>query len=162
TNKPDLVAQDMAFLRALLDVVNDVPHVAMLVVMIASDTDKTALSAAAQERRDDLNSLLDRNGLPTTVTEVGDFADILRRRLFDAEPAGEVLAATAALYKGVLADKAWTKQVWDPIGADWRRAWPVEVAACYPFHPMLMSLAKEEWSKVTGFQRVRSTIRIFA
>ena len=36
-NKPDLSAQDMAFLRALLDVVNDVPHVAMLVVMIASD-----------------------------------------------------------------------------------------------------------------------------
>ena len=27
---------------------------------------------------------------------------------------------------------------------------------------MLMSLAKEEWSRVTGFQRVRSTIRIFA
>ncbi|MFE7214529.1 DUF499 domain-containing protein [Streptomyces sp. NPDC057611] len=162
TNKPDLVAQDMAFLRALLDVVNDVPHVAMLVVMIASDTDKTALSAAAQGRRDDLNSLLDRNGMPTTVTEVGDFADILRRRLFDAEPASEVLAATAALYESVLADKAWTKQVWDPIGADWRRDWPAEVATCYPFHPMLMSLAKEEWSKVTGFQRVRSTIRIFA
>ncbi|MGV8048539.1 hypothetical protein PJP07_30525, partial [Mycobacterium kansasii] len=28
-NKPELSAQDMAFLRALLDVVNDVPHVAM-------------------------------------------------------------------------------------------------------------------------------------
>jgi len=27
---------------------------------------------------------------------------------------------------------------------------------------MLMALAKEEWSQVTGFQRVRSTIRIFA
>ncbi|MFD4956203.1 DUF499 domain-containing protein [Streptomyces sp. NPDC058451] len=157
-----LAAQDMAFLRALLDVVNDVPHVAMLVVMIASDTDKTALSAAAQARRDDLNSLLERNGMPTTVTGVGDFADILRRRLFDAEPAREVLSATAALYESVLTDKAWTKQVWDPIGANWRRSWPKEVATCYPFHPMLMSLAKEEWSKVTGFQRVRSTIRIFA
>ncbi|MFF2629273.1 DUF499 domain-containing protein [Kitasatospora griseola] len=162
TNRTDLAAQDMGFLRALLDVVNDVPHVATLVVMIASDTDKTALSAAAQDRRDDLNSLLDRNGLPATVTEVGDFADILRRRLFDAEPAAEVLAATAALYEPVLADKAWSKQVWDTVGADWRRRWSAETASCYPFHPMLMSLAKEEWSKVTGFQRVRSTIRIFA
>ncbi|MCY0937876.1 DUF499 domain-containing protein [Streptomyces sp. H34-S4] len=161
-NQPDLAAQDMAFLRALLDVVNDVPHVAMLVVMIASDIDKTALSPAAQARRDDLNSQLDRNGLPTTVTGVGDFADILRRRLFDAEPAGEVLAATAALYEEVLTDKTWSKQVWDPIGATWRRNWPAEMAACYPFHPMLMSLAQSEWSKVTGFQRVRSTIRIFA
>ncbi|MFD5754580.1 DUF499 domain-containing protein [Streptomyces sp. NPDC127044] len=161
-NKPDLAAQDMAFLRALLDVVNDVPHVAMLVVMIASDTDKTALSAVAQDRRDDLNSLLERNGMPATVTEVGDFADILRRRLFDAEPAAEVLAATAAIHEPVLEDTAWAKHVWDAIGADWRRRWSAEVAACYPFHPMLMSLAKEEWSKVTGFQRVRSTIRIFA
>lgn len=161
-NKPDLAAQDMAFLRALLDVANDVPNVAMLVVMIASDTDTTALSSAAQERRDDLNSLLERNGTPATVTEVGDFADILRRRLFDAEPAAEVVRATAALYQPVLSDKGWSKNVWDPIGANWRGRWADEVAACYPFHPMLMDLAKDEWSKLTGFQRVRSTIRIFA
>ncbi|MGW6197288.1 DUF499 domain-containing protein [Kribbella sp. NPDC055110] len=160
--KPDLTAQDIAFLRAILDVVNDVPHVAMLVVMIASDHDKTALSTGAQERREDLNSQLDRNGKPATVTEVGDFANILRRRLFDADPPAEVLAATAALYRPVLDDKAWTKSVWEATGADWRRRWDDEVAACYPFHPMLMSVAKEEWSKVTGFQRVRSTIRIFA
>ncbi|TYB98393.1 DUF499 domain-containing protein, partial [Micromonospora sp. WP24] len=160
--KPELVAQDVAFLRALLDVVNDVPHVAMLVVMIASDRDKTALSAEGQARRDDLNSLLERNGLPATVTEVGDFADILRRRLFDAEPAAEVLAATGALYRRVLDDKSWTKNVWSLIGSEWRGRWDEEVAACYPFHPMLMAIAKEEWSKVTGFQRVRSTIRIFA
>lgn len=162
TNKPDLAAQDMAFLRALLDVVNDVPQAAMLVVMIASDADKTALSAAAKERRDDLNSLLERNGMPATVSEVGDFADILRRRLFDSEPVAEVLAATAAIYEPVLDESGWSKHVWEPIGAGWRRRWQSEVATCYPFHPMLMSLAKEEWSKVTGFQRVRSTIRIFA
>ncbi|MFD5477408.1 DUF499 domain-containing protein [Streptomyces hawaiiensis] len=161
-NKTDLAAQDMAFLRAVLDVVNDVPHVAMLVVMIAPDVDKTSLSAAAQGRRDDLNSQLDRNGLPTTVTGVGDFADILRRRLFDAEPAGEVLAATAALHEKVLTDKAWAKQVWDPINATWRRNWRTEMATCYPFHPMLIKLAQDEWGKITGFQRVRSTIRIFA
>lgn len=161
-NKPDLAAQDIAFLRALLDVVNDVPNVAMLMVMIASDADQTALSKAAQERRDDLNRLLERNGFPATVTEVGDFADILRRRLFDSEPAAEVVAATAAQYDAVFADKGWSKNVWDTIGATWRDRWTAEVAASYPFHPMLMSLAKDEWSKVTGFQRVRSTIRIFA
>jgi len=161
-NKPDMAAQDMAFLHALLDIANDVPRVAMLIVMIASDTDKTALSAHAQARRNDLDSQLQRNGSPATVTEAGDFADILRRRLFDAEPAAEVLAATADLYDSVLADRAWKKHVWEPIAADWRGRWSTEVATCYPFHPMLMSLAKEEWSKVTGFQRVRSTIRIFA
>ena len=110
----------MAFLRALLDVVNDVPHVAMLVVMIASDRDKTALSAAPRTAATNSIRLLERNGTPATVTEVGDFADILRRRLFDAEPAAEVLAATAAMYRPVLDDRAWTKNVWDAIGANWR------------------------------------------
>jgi hypothetical protein len=161
-NRPDLAAKDMAFLTALLDVVNDVRHVSMLVVMIASATDKTALSDAGRERRDHLHGLLERNGLPATVTEAGDFASILRRRLFDAEPAAEVVSATASLYNPVLTDKAWSKQVWDPIGADWRGNWEARVAACYPFHPMMLTLATEEWSKVTGFQRVRSTIRIFA
>ena len=112
-NKPELAAQDMAFLRALLDVVNDVPHVALLAVMIASDRDKTSLSPAAKERRDDLNALLERNGTPATVTEVGDFADILRRRLFDGEPPAEVLSATAAQFDPIHSDPAWSKNVWD-------------------------------------------------
>jgi hypothetical protein len=161
-NRPELTAQDMGFLRALLDVVNDVPHVALLAVMIASDRDTTSLSPAAKERRDDLNALLERNGTPATVTEVGDFADILRRRLFDGEPPAEVLSATAAQYEPIHSDPAWTRNVWDPIGASWREDWEQQVAVCYPFHPYLMAIAREEWSQVTGFQRVRSTIRIFA
>lgn len=161
-NKPELAAQDMAFLRALLDVANDVPHVALLAVMIASDRDKTSLSAAAKERRDDLNTLLERNGTPATVTEVGDFADILRRRLFDGGPPSEVLVATAAAYEGIHTDATWTKNVWDQIGSSWRDDWEKQVVECYPFHPYLMAIAREEWSQVTGFQRVRSTIRIFA
>ncbi|MDA0160654.1 DUF499 domain-containing protein [Solirubrobacter ginsenosidimutans] len=161
-NRPDLAAQDMAFLRALLDVINDVPHVAMLAVMIASDRDKTSLSTAAAARRDDLNSLLERNGTPATVTEVGDFADILRRRLFDGDPAAEVLAATVARYHPLHSDPVWVKNVWDQVGGQWREQWAAQVAECYPFHPQLMAIAREEWSQVTGFQRVRSTIRIFA
>jgi len=161
-NKPELAAQDMAFLRALLDVVNDVPHVALLAVMIASDRDKTSLSPAAKQRRDDLNALLERNGTPATVTEVGDFADILRRRLFDGEPPAEVLSATAAQYDSIHTEAAWTKNVWEQIGSSWRDDWEKQVAECYPFHPYLMAIAREEWSQVTGFQRVRSTIRIFA
>lgn len=160
--RPDLVAQDMAFIRALLDAVNDVPNVSMLVVLIASDRDRTALTVEGQARRDDLNSLLDRNGQASVVTEVADFADILRRRLFDTEPPTEVIEATAALYAGTHLDKAWVKGVWDPIGSKWRRDWIEQVSRCYPFHPMLIGIAADEWSLVTGFQKVRSTIRIFA
>ena len=44
----DLAIGDMAFLRALLDAVNDVPHVAMVVVMIASEKDSMDLDVEGQ------------------------------------------------------------------------------------------------------------------
>ena len=58
----ELAGQDMGFLRALFDSANDVPNVALLVVMIASD--QMALSSAGAARREDLNRLLERNGSP--------------------------------------------------------------------------------------------------
>jgi hypothetical protein len=159
--KPELAAQDMAFVRALLDAANDVPHVAMLVVMIGSDT--VALgSDSARERRTDLHSLLERNGTPATVTANADFADILRRRLFDQSPPSEVVTATAAAFGGIMADKPWTKSVWDNLTFPWLKNFSNEVARTYPFHPMLLHLAEQEWAQVAGFQRVRSTMRIFA
>lgn len=160
--RADLTAQDMGFLRALLDAANDVPHVALLAVMISSDRDSIALSSDAEGRRAELNSLLERNGTATTVTGPGDFADILRRRLFDGEPPVEVLQATANQFTSLYEDPTWTKNVWSQIDSGWRKNWAAEVAACYPFHPHLMAIAREEWSLVAGFQRVRSTIRIFA
>lgn len=157
-----LAGQDIEFLRALLDTINDVPNVAGIVVMIASDKDPMAQSTTADERRTDLNTLLERNGLPATVTANADFADILRRRLFDRPPPGEVLAATAELYQPVLADRAWVRNVWSNIVAPWLDNFADAVARTYPFHPQLMHLAEHEWATVSGFQRVRSTIKIFA
>ncbi len=136
---PELAGQDMAFLRALFDSANDVPNVALLVVMIASD--QMALSPEGAARREDLNGLLERNGSPATVTEAGDFAEILRRRLFEQQPTAEITTATAAAFDSVLKDKAWAKRVWESIDAPWRDNFAEEVARCYPFHPMLMHMA---------------------
>ncbi|MGI6797711.1 DUF499 domain-containing protein [Gordonia sihwensis] len=161
-DKPELAAQDMAFLRALLDVVNDIDNAALIMVMIDSEADSTALSPAADKRRADLHGLLVRNGTTTTVTEVGDFADILRRRLFEQPPVKELVAGVAAQYSAVMNDAAWDKHVWSVLDAPWRKNWDQQVADCYPFHPMLIGIARTEWAQVVGFQRVRSTIRIFA
>lgn len=157
--REELAGQDMAFLRALLDVANDIPNVALLVVMLAAD--RMALSAAGEKRRNDLSDLLERNGTPATVTEAGDFAEILRRRLFEQEPAVEVTTATVEHFMPALKDKSWNRGVWEPLNPNWLRNLHAEVRRCYPF-PMLMAIASDEWSKVTGFQHVRSTIRIFA
>ena len=59
------------------------------------------------------------------------------------------------------------------VGGDWKRVFArsglandaeftAKVARSYPFHPALIDLAENEWSLSTGFQRVRSTIQIFA
>ena len=161
TELHDLAVKDMAFLRALLDSVNEVPHVTMVVVMIASDKDRMDLDAAGISRRDELDQLLDRNGWPGTINDNSDFAAILRRRLFEAKPSEEVLSVTADAFAGAMSGP-WQTKVFDSLGAPWTRDWSTAVVRCYPFHPQLIYLAEQEWAKLAGFQRVRSTIRIFA
>lgn len=158
---PELTAQDTAFLRALLDTVNDVPNVAMLVVMIASEKDSMALSPDADRRRDDLQRLLERNGQPATVNENADFSAILRKRLFAGEPAPEVVNATVAEYRGFMRSKGWEK-VFNSAALPWADRFADDVSRTYPFHPQLMHLAEHEWANLAGFQKVRSTIRVFA
>lgn len=156
-----ITAQDMAFLRALLDSVNDVPYVAMLVAMIDPEKDRISLSADAKERQADLNSLLDRNGRPATVNEDTDFTAILRRRLFSGPPSAEVISETAKSYQSLFTDPGWSKAL-VAINTDWAKEWDIAVKRSYPFHPQLMHLAEQEWAKHSGYQNVRSTIRVFA
>ena len=161
TANGDLAIKDMAFLRALFDSVNDVPHVAAVVVMIASEADNIDLDDAGQKRRQELDDLLIRNGETATINDNTDFAAILRRRLFDGTAPAEVLKATAAAFTSKMIGP-WRTKVFDNVPTTASSEFPDEVARCYPFHPQLMAMAEQEWAKLAGFQRVRSTIRIFA
>ncbi len=157
----DLAIKDMAFLRALLDSVNDVPNVAAVVVMIASETDNLVLDDAGRQRRQELDDLLVRNAETATINDNTDFAEILRRRLFEGRVPAEVLKATSAAFVNRMTG-AWRSKVMDLVPATASPGFSEEVARCYPFHPQLMAMAEQEWAKLAGFQRVRSTIRIFA
>src|ERR1035437_7628115 len=95
----DLANQDMAFLRALTDTANDVPNVAMVVVMISSDEDSIVLDAPGLARRQEIEDLLVRNGKKATVTSNTDFAEIIRRRLFETSAPAEVARATRDLFE---------------------------------------------------------------
>jgi hypothetical protein len=161
TENADLAIKDMAFLRALLDSVNDVPNVAAVVVMIASEADNIDLDDAGQKRRQELDDLLIRNGETATINDNTDFAAILRRRLFEGHAAAEVLTATATLFTSKMTGP-WKEKVFSAVPATAASDFADEVERCYPFHPQLMALAEQEWAKLAGFQRVRSTIRIFA
>lgn len=162
---PQLTAQDMAFLRALADEVNDVPNVVMLIAMIDPEKDRISLSTDGKERQADLQALLDRNGHTATVNEDTDFTAILRRRLFSNAPGDAktkaIAIATAQAYDSVMSDRGWAK-TFDAVGAAWVQNWTFEVERSYPFHPQLMHLAEQEWAKHSGYQNVRATIRVFA
>lgn len=157
----DLAIRDMAFLRALTDTVNDVPHVAMVVVMIRSEDDSIVLDAAGLARRQEIEDLLVRNGRKTTVTSNTDFAEIIRRRLFETSAPAEVIGSTTDLYERTMKG-AWAERVFAHLSRPASGDFASEVVRCYPFHPALIQLAEQEWAPVSGFQKVRSTILIFA
>lgn len=152
---------DMSFLRDLLDTVNDVPNCAMVVVMIASDKDNITLSEAGVKAQADLEDLLTRNGTRQAVSSGGDFADIIRRRLFDAPPPDDVIDEAAKAFTAAMGGP-WRKDVFDKVGWPAGNGFKKAVARSYPFHPALIHLAEQEWSQNAGFQKVRSTIQIFA
>ena len=158
---PDGAAQDMAFVRALLDVANDVPNCAAVVVMIASDKDSMAMTEVGAAHRAEMEDLLKRNARSTSVTGGGDFAEIVQRRLFTSKPPNEITDVTADRFLDQMRG-AWETKVFKKLGGWSRSEFRGRVGRCYPFHPELIALAEDEWSQHAGFQRVRSIIRVFA
>ena len=154
---------EQAFLNALTDAVDDQPNVALVLVMIKSDEDEAGYHPAAEALRDYLGPRLQRNGETVAVTEPADFAQIIRRRLFEnreyapaARALGEQLVAAAN-------GTTWTAEVFDKLGRGRELATLADrVVETYPFHPDLFTLAAKEWTVVQAFQRVRSTVKIFA
>lgn len=152
---------EKAFLNNLMDAVDEVDQVAFVVVMIRSDRDERGYTVEADDLRAYVATRLERNGITASVTEAQDFSAIIRRRLF--EQAGNLPTQAVAARWAAAAQEAWREQVFNRLGA--RRALGSlqdQLAVSYPFAPDLMALVREDWSRHAGFQRVRSTVEIFA
>ena len=154
--------KDMAFLRALLDSVNTVERCAAVVVMIDSELDNMALTEKGTELRGELEDLLRRNARTVSVTSGGEFAEIIQRRLFENPPPEQIVADTAAAFSAGASAGSWDAKVFSRLGDYSSVAFGAKVGRCYPFAPELIDLAEDEWSHHAGFQKVRSTIRVFA
>lgn len=153
---------EKTFLNALMDACDDVPQVAFVVVMIRSELDERGYPPQAIDFRDYVTARLVRNGQTVAVTEAQDFSAIIRRRLFEL-PESELPLPDLTRRYAAAVEGPWRQQVFDKLGPN--RGMPgfdERVSASYPFHPELMRLVREEWSQVSGFQRVRSTVAIFA
>ena len=92
---------ELAFLKSLFDAVNDVPHVAMVVVMISTDKDKGVYGKRGLAFRDEMLANFIRNGKNTAVTEASDFSQIIRRRLFVSSAPAEIITATASSFTNI-------------------------------------------------------------
>jgi hypothetical protein len=159
----DKMPGEQAFLNALMDACDDVPGVVFVVVMIRSELDPEGYTPLAESFREYIARRLNRNGTTAAVTETGDFAAIIRRRIF--EPSKSKLPISSvekAFQKTIEQDQAWS-QMFERLGAGKGPASLSDrIAETYPFHPDLMDLVQNEWGKAQGFQRVRSTVAIFA
>ncbi|WP_432983246.1 DUF499 domain-containing protein [Dactylosporangium sp. CA-233914] len=152
---------EQAFLNALTDAVDDQPQVALIIVMIRSDEDHSGYHPAAEEMREYLAARLQRNGETVTVTDPADFAQIIRRRLFNHAEVDDTAKALADAYLAM--NDAWATQVYAKLGSGRTLARLADrIIETYPFHPDLFELVSKEWSVVQAFQRVRSTVAIFA
>jgi hypothetical protein len=153
---------EKAFLNALMDACDDVPRVAFVLVMIRSELDERGYPPLADDFRSYVAERLVRNGTTVAVTEAQDFASIIQRRLF--EQTGKPLPVAELVRSYAMAtDTSWRDKVLEKLGPNRGPVGFAErVAATYPFHPELMRLVQQEWSQVQNFQRVRSTVAIFA
>lgn len=151
--------QDLAFLTNLLEATTEAPNAALVIVMISSEEDVVAMTDFGETTREELEGKLNKYAETTATTSGGDFAEIIRRRLFDSAPPGEVTTATAELYRKMPRGWASLFEKFDWWG---QTNFTDTVARSYPFHPALIQVVEREWSRNVGFQKVRSTIQIFA
>jgi hypothetical protein len=157
-----LQSDEHQFLNSLFDACDDVEHVAVLLVMIRSDLDQHGYPQVAQDFREFLQSRVNRNGKPAPVSESKDFLSIIRRRLFVTPPDEALVSEAVDAFRSAV-DDTWREQVFDRLpGGRNLTTVTYRLAAAYPFHPDLVALVQDEWSTTVGFQRVRSTVRIFA
>ena len=160
----DTMPGEQAFLNALMDACDDVPGVAFVLVMIRSELDPEGYTPRAEAFREYIAQRITRNGTTVSVTETGDFSAIIRRRIFERSKARLPIADLGKAFEVTIGgDPAWEHQVLERLGAGKGAATLADrIAKTYPFHPDLMDLVQNEWSTVQGFQRVRSTVAIFA
>ena len=152
---------EQAFLNSLMDAVDEQPRIAFVVVMISSELDETGYGRAASEFRDYVAARLERNGETVSVSDAQDFAAIIRRRLFQRADVSESGENQASRWWGLPTKPGGkTSSIGFPVTATLR--FNERLAGTYPFHPDLMDLVRDDWAPRTGFQRVRSTVGIFA
>ena len=158
----DTIPDEEAFLNALTGAVIEADRTVMVTVMIRSDLDEQGYEGAADSFRSYFAKRLERNGTSVSVNEPQDFGAIIRRRIF-ARGATDIPVTELAEQWTTAAGSAWREHVFDRLpGARQLAGMASRLERSYPFHPDLLDLVEHDWTQHSGFQRVRSTVEVFA
>ncbi len=152
--------QAQEFLLELTRAVNADDDVALVLTMTSSEQEQIGEAAirAAQEI-DTATRILRRTRQVEVSAEREELYEIIKRRLFDTDPA--VIEAQA---RGV------AQTYWDyyrahasdfPQSAQSPEYRELMVRA-YPFHPALIEILRDRWGSISGFQRTRGVLRLLA
>ena len=151
--KTGLSDQFYNFLHNLSEEIRGRDNAVLCVSIPASELEMTVEDQRDHER---LKKLLDRLGKAIMMSAETEFAEIIRRRLFewhghtdDAKKAITEYAQWAADHAGELA------------GIDGSTAHEAFRAA-YPFHPAVLSVFERKWQGLPRFQRTRGVLRLLA
>jgi len=157
--KSTLAGQTTAFLMALMEAVDAIPH-AVLVITTTGLTDAFGEDTAdVLKAIDEARELMARKELVLRPSEEADLPRILARRLFDPIPAGT--AGPVAQAYSETADAAFSNGLDLPEGMT-GAGWASEVARTYPFHPALIRVLDKRLSTIPNFQRTRGALRLLA
>lgn len=152
--------QAQEFLLELTRAVNAADNVALVLTMTSSEQEQIGEAAMrAAKEIDTAIRILRRTRQVEVSAEREELYEILKRRLFDTDPAQ--LAAQAR-------DVA--QAYWDTYRAH-PNDFPQEVQTpeyrellvrAYPFHPALIEILRDRWGSIPGFQRTRGVLRLLA
>jgi hypothetical protein len=127
-----------------------------LVLCVSIPASELEMNPDDQRDYDSLKKMLDRVGKAMSMSSDTEVTEILRRRLFDWHGLPDDARKTISAYSEWVTDHA--AEVATPGGDS-----PGEVfAACYPFHPSVISVFERKWQSLPRFQRTRGILRLLA
>ena len=142
------------FLQNLSEVARSRDNVVVAVSVPASELEMTADDQSDYDR---LKKLLDRLGKAVIMSAEAETAEIIRRRLFEWQGLPADARKTVGEYEQWMAAHRHQLPSWFPVDNAHEA-----LAACYPFHPSVLSVFERKWRVLPRFQQTRGILRLLA
>ena len=163
SRKTPMAGQMYAFLMALSEEIVGMERVVAVVSIPASELEMSAEDEGDYTR---LKKMLDRRGKPVIMSSENETSEIIRRRLFEWDlralnAEGRILLSTDAI-AACRECAEWVQDHRNLVPSWFADHAQAAFEACYPFHPMVLSVFERKWRELPRFQQTRGVLRLLA